>query len=131
MSSRLFQQNLLPMPITVENPRVSVHGYVAPGFEPVRDEFKRNLQERGEVGAACAAYVGNEKIVDLWGGLRNLDENAPWEENTMVLVFSTTKGIAGLTLAVAHSRGYFDYNDYVSKYWPQFAQNGKQEITIR
>jgi CubicO group peptidase (beta-lactamase class C family) len=105
-------------------------GTIAPGFEPVRDAFEENFRKRGEVGAACAAYVGGEKVVDLWGGLRDKESKAPWEENTRVLVFSTTKGMAGLVMALAHSRGYFDYSDFVSKYWPEFAQNGKQEITI-
>ena len=108
-----------------------IHGYVAPGFELVREEFERNFAERKEVGAACAAYVAKEKVVDLWGGLRDLKMCEPWEENTMVLVFSTTKGLAGLAMAVAHSRGYFDYEDRVAGHWPEFAQNGKQDITIR
>jgi CubicO group peptidase (beta-lactamase class C family) len=108
-----------------------IHGYIAPGFELVREEFERNFTERKEVGAACAAYVANEKVVDLWGGLRDKEMCEPWEENTMVLVFSTTKGLAGLTMAVAHSRGYFDYENLVAGHWPEFAQNGKQDITIR
>jgi CubicO group peptidase (beta-lactamase class C family) len=108
-----------------------IHGYTAPGFEPVRDEFVRNFRERGEIGAACAAYLENEKVVDLWGGIRETKSGAPWEKDTMVLVFSTTKGMAGLAMAVAHSRGYFDYNERVAKYWPEFAQGGKQNVTIR
>lgn len=108
----------------------SAQGTVAPGFEPVREEFERNFRKHGEVGAACAAYVGGDKVIDLWGGLRDKPTQAPWEENTRVLVFSTTKGVAGLTLALAHSRGYFEYSDPVAKYWPEFAQNGKQDITI-
>jgi CubicO group peptidase (beta-lactamase class C family) len=108
-----------------------IHGYVAPGFEPVREEFERNFRERKEVGAACAAYVANEKVVDLWGGLRDQEMYEPWEENTKVLVFSVTKGLAGLATAVAHSRGYFNYDDRVASHWPEFAQNGKQDITIR
>jgi CubicO group peptidase (beta-lactamase class C family) len=108
----------------------TAHGYTAPGFEPVRDEFERNLRERGEVGAACAAYVAKEKVVDLWGGLRDREQLEPWEENTMVLVFSTTKGMSGLALALAESRGYFRYEDRVAEHWPEFAQNGKQEITV-
>ncbi len=108
-----------------------IHGYTAPGFETVREEFERNFAERNEVGAACAAYVAGEKMVDLWGGLRDQKQCEPWEENTMVLVFSTTKGMAGLAMAVAHSRGYFDYDDRVAIHWPEFAQNGKRDITIR
>ncbi len=108
-----------------------IHGEVEPGFEPVRDEFERNFRDRGEVGSAIAAYVGNEKVVDLWGGLRDRDMCEPWEENTMVLVFSVTKGMAGLALALANSRGYFSYDDRVAQHWPEFSQNGKEAITIR
>src|SRR5262249_37741119 len=65
------------------------------------------------------------------GGLRDRKSKAPWEENTMVMVFSTTKGMSGLAMALAHSRGYFDYEDRVAQHWPEFGQNGKQEVTIR
>jgi CubicO group peptidase (beta-lactamase class C family) len=108
-----------------------IHGLVAPGFELVRVEFERNFTERGELGAACAIYHQGQKVVDLWGGYRNQQTQEPWEENTLVLVFSSTKGIAALTMAVAHSQGLFDYDAAVVTYWPEFAQAGKQHITIR
>jgi CubicO group peptidase (beta-lactamase class C family) len=68
--------------------------------------------------------------VDLWGGFRNMD-GEPWEKDTMVIVWSTTKGLSGLAMAHAHSQGLFDYDKHVSEYWPEFAQNGKETITIR
>lgn len=105
-------------------------GYVKPGFEAVREAFVENFELRNELGAACCVYYQGEKVVDLWGGFRN-KSHEPWEDNTMVLVASATKGIAGLTMALAHSRGLFDYDDYVSKYWPEFAQQGKDKITVR
>jgi len=108
-----------------------IHGDVSPGFEEVREEFLRNFRERGDLGAACAIYHKGEKVVDLWGGYRNHKTKAPWEEDTLVLVFSTTKGLASMAVAVAHSRGLFKYDDRVAKYWPEFAQNGKENITIR
>lgn len=108
-----------------------VHGTVATGFELVRDEFQRNFSERGELGAACAVYHHGEKVVDLWGGIRNKVTGEPWEENTMVLVFSSTKGMASMAVAVAHSRGLFDYDERVATYWPEFAQNGKEKVTVR
>src|SRR5687767_11961558 len=76
-----------------------VHGLVAPGFEEVRAEFERNFSERGEIGAAVAASWRGEKVVDLWGGLRIPGGTAPWNEDTMVIVNSTTKGLAAMTLA--------------------------------
>jgi CubicO group peptidase (beta-lactamase class C family) len=108
-----------------------IHGTVAPDFEAVEAEFRRNFAERGEWGAACAAYYRGEKVVDLWGGYRDLEGQLPWQEDTLILVFSTTKGVASLALAVAHSRGLFDYDEKVAAYWPEFAQNGKADITVR
>ncbi|WHY78632.1 serine hydrolase domain-containing protein [Neobacillus sp. WH10] len=110
---------------------VSVHGFVAPGFESVKDEFIRNFTNRGEVGAAFSVYINNEAVVDLWGGYRNRHTRAEWEENTLVQVFSATKGFASLALSLAHSRGYINYDEKVCSYWPEFAQNRKEKITVR
>src|SRR5262249_11397181 len=106
-----------------------VHGMVAPGFEPVQAEFVRNFTERGELGAACAIYNQGQKVVDLWGGYRDERTKALWEEDTLVIVYSTTKGLAAL--AVAHSQALFDYEDPVATDWPEFAQAGKEQITVR
>lgn len=108
-----------------------MHGSVARGFEPVRDVFVDNFRRRGEVGAACAVYLRGDKVVDLWGGRRDVATGAPWEEDTMVLVFSTTKGMSALALAVAHSRGFLQHDERVSTYWPEFAQHGKGSVTVR
>jgi CubicO group peptidase (beta-lactamase class C family) len=106
-------------------------GWVAPGFEEVRTEFDHNFVERGEIGAAVAAYWRGEKVVDLWGGRRTPSGDAPWNEDTLVVVNSTTKGLAAMTVAVANSRGRIDYDSPVAEYWPEFAQNGKGAITVR
>jgi CubicO group peptidase (beta-lactamase class C family) len=108
-----------------------VHGEVAQGFEEVERKFKENFARRRELGAACAVYHKGEKVVDLWGGYRDFESRAPWEEDTLVLVYSTTKGVAAMTLAVAHSRGLLDYDEKVAAYWPEFAQEGKEDITVR
>jgi CubicO group peptidase (beta-lactamase class C family) len=110
---------------------VPLRGTVAPGFEPVRAAFARNFTERGEVGAACAVYRRGEKVVDLWGGLRDRASLAPWEEDTLVLVFSTTKGLSAMAMAVAHSRGLFELDERVAAYWPEFAAAGKERVTVR
>lgn len=109
----------------------SVFGYVAPGFEAVRREFARNFLERGEIGAAVAAYWHGQKVVDLWGGRRTPKGDSPWEEDTLVCVMSTTKGMAALTLALANARGWLDYDAPIARYWPEFAQNGKDRVTVR
>lgn len=110
---------------------VVLHGTVSPGFEEVREEFRRNFSERHELGAACTVYHRGQKVVDLWAGWRDVTTREPWEEDTCALVFSTTKGMAALTAAVAHSRGWLDYDAPVSSYWPEFAQAGKARITVR
>jgi CubicO group peptidase (beta-lactamase class C family) len=110
---------------------IHVDGLVAPGFEEVRAEFERNFAERGEIGAAVAAYWRGEKVVDLWGGRRTPEGDAPWNEGTMVVVMSTTKGLAALTLVVANARGWLDYDAPVAFHWPEFAQSGKAAITVR
>jgi len=110
---------------------VDICGRLASGYEPVREAFAENFRSRGEVGAAVAVVVGNELVVDLWGGMANPRQNRPWAEDTLVTMFSTTKGMSGLATAHAHSRGLFDYDEKVSTYWPEFAQNGKEEITVR
>lgn len=111
--------------------RVEISGFVKPGFEAVREAFVENFTRRKELGAACCVYHRGEKVVDLWGGVRNKASGEPWEKDTMVLVFSATKGLSGLAMALAYSQGLFDYDDRISKYWPEFAQQGKDEITIR
>ena len=108
-----------------------IDGQVSPGFEPVRKAFEENFSLRRELGGACCVYCRGEKVVDLWGGLRNEATGEPWEEDTMVLVYSATKGLAAMTLALAHSRGWLDYEERVSTYWPEFAQNGKERVTVR
>jgi CubicO group peptidase (beta-lactamase class C family) len=106
-------------------------GFVKPGFEAVREAFAENFERRKELGAACCIYYRGEKVVDLWGGIRNKTTGEPWEEGTMVIIASATKGLAAMTTALAHSRGLLDYDERVSKYWPEFAQQGKDKITIR
>ena len=110
---------------------VTVQGHVAPGFEPVREVFRNNFDRRHELGGACCAYHRGVKVVDLWGGIRNKQTGDPWERDTMVVVHSATKGLAAMTLAIAHSRGWLDYEERVAAYWPEFSQQGKERLTVR
>jgi CubicO group peptidase (beta-lactamase class C family) len=116
---------------SAETRPIPINGFTAPGFEEVRREFERNFAERGDIGAAVAAFWHGEKVVDLWGGYRTLEKDDPWREDTIVPVMSTTKGIAAITLAVANARGWLEYDVPVARYWPEFAQNGKSQITVR
>src|SRR6478672_9430998 len=108
-----------------------IHGFAGSGFDAVHEAFADNFSRRHELGAACCIYHQGEKVVDLWGGIRNISTGEPWEEDTMVLVFSATKGLAAMTMALAHSRGWLDYEERVCTYWPEFAQQGKERITVR
>ncbi|MET9025692.1 serine hydrolase domain-containing protein [Nocardia sp. NPDC004168] len=109
----------------------TVHGDVAPGFEPVADAFRRNFERHGEIGAAVAVYAGERPVVDLWAGFRDRRRTLPWERDTIVPVFSSTKGMAAFTVATAVAGGLLDYEEPVAKYWPEFAAHGKDAITVR
>src|SRR5262245_28166356 len=117
--------------LTTAPHRNAVDGYVSHGFEPVRDAFLENFARRGELGGACCIYRDGEKVVDLWGGVRDRKTGEPWRADTMVVVHSTTKGLAAMVTALAHSRGLLDYDERVCTYWPEFAQAGKERITVR
>jgi CubicO group peptidase (beta-lactamase class C family) len=108
-----------------------VSGDVDDGYGSVADAFRRNLNSGQELGAAVAVYRDGRKVVDLWGGVRDGTTQAPWQEDTVVNVFSTTKGVASLAVAHAASRGLLDYDAKVADYWPEFAQAGKAAITVR
>jgi CubicO group peptidase (beta-lactamase class C family) len=110
---------------------LTVSGIVKQGFEAVRQAFVENFERRNELGAACCVYYRGERVVDLWGGIRNQATGEPWEEDTMVIFFSTTKGLSAMAVALAHSRGWLDYDERVCVYWPEFAQQGKDQITVR
>ena len=108
-----------------------IEGVVKPGFEGVREAFQENFERRGELGAACAVYLRGENVVDLWGGVRSREGGEPWKADTMVLVHSATKGLAAMAMVLAHSRRLIEFDESVSAYWPEFAQAGKERITLR
>ena len=108
-----------------------IGGDVDEGYGKVADAFRANFTSGHEVGAAVAVYRDGVKVVDLWGGYRNGLTKEPWQRDTMVNMFSTTKGVAGLAVAVAVSRGLFGYDDKVVDHWPEFAQAGKADVTVR
>jgi len=108
-----------------------VHGHADSGYGRVADAFRANFAAGREVGAAVAVYRDGVKVVDMWGGYRNGRTRAPWQQDTAVNMFSTTKGVAALTFASAVSRGLLQYDAPVAQYWPEFAQHGKGAITIR
>ncbi|MEB3034455.1 serine hydrolase domain-containing protein [[Mycobacterium] nativiensis] len=108
-----------------------ISGDVDEGYGRVADAFRANFAGGREVGAAVSVYRDGVKVVDLWGGYRDGVTSAPWQADTMVNVFSSTKGVAALAMALAVSRGLFGYDDKVADHWPEFAQAGKGDLTVR
>jgi CubicO group peptidase (beta-lactamase class C family) len=117
--------------LKVDVPASLVHGEVDEGFGPVADAFRRNFAAGLEVGAACAVYRQGRPVVDLWGGYRDGIRRLPWRRDTMVSLFSATKGVAAVAMAVGHSRGLFELDVPVARYWPGFGVAGKEGITVR
>ncbi len=110
---------------------VEIHGFCDPRFEAVRAAFSANFDQGLDAGASVAITVGGEMVVDLWGGVANDDGTRPWEEDTIVNVYSTTKTMTALCALILADRGDLDFHAPVAKYWPEFAQNGKEAIEVR
>jgi CubicO group peptidase (beta-lactamase class C family) len=108
-----------------------IGGTVEPAYERVLDAFMANFDDNGEVGAACAVYAGGELVVDLWGGLADATIGTPWRDDTLVLVYSCTKGMSATAANLLVERGLLDPDQTVAHYWPEFAANGKAAITVR
>jgi len=103
-----------------------VEGTVAPGYEPVKEMFTDNFKQGKETNAQLCVYVGEEKVVDLWGSLKDKNYNGDCLTN----VFSSTKSLAALALSTLVDRGLIKYTDRICEYWPEFAQNGKGDVTV-
>ncbi|MEZ5247094.1 MAG: serine hydrolase domain-containing protein [Acidimicrobiales bacterium] len=109
---------------------VEIHGHVDPAFSAVHDGFAENFAQ-GDLGASCAVIHGDELVVDLWGGHRDVAATLPWERDTIVNVWSTTKMMAALCVLVLHDRGELSVDDPVADHWPEFAVEGKQGVRVR
>src|ERR1700688_4101893 len=108
----------------------SVGGFVGERFPAVREAFEQNLTTGADVGASFAATKDGEMIVDLWGGWADEAKTRPWEKDTIVNVYSTTKTMTALTALLIADRGELDFDAAVAKYWPEFAANGKERIKV-
>ncbi|MDL9948425.1 serine hydrolase domain-containing protein [Gordonia sp. ABSL11-1] len=108
-----------------------VRGDTDPRFDSVRDALAEQLASGEELGAAIAVDIDGEVVVDIWGGHRDAARTLPWERDTIVNVWSTTKEITALAVLVLVERGLVDLHAPVATYWPEFAQNGKADIEVR
>jgi len=109
---------------------MELNGFCRDGFEPVRDAFVKNFERGDEVGASVAVTQDGEPVVDLWAGDAD-SHGTPWVEDTIVCVFSTTKTMVATCMLVLADRGEIDLSAPVSRYWPEFAQNGKEAVEVR
>ncbi|MET7453881.1 serine hydrolase domain-containing protein [Streptomyces sp. NPDC005574] len=109
---------------------MDVNGVVAEGFEPVREAFAANFATLGDRGAAVAVYRDGHKVVDLWGGTRDVDGSAPWERDTAQIVRSATKGVAAAVLLLLWQRGELDLDAPVGAYWPEYKAAGKDRTLV-
>jgi CubicO group peptidase (beta-lactamase class C family) len=106
-----------------------IQGYVEESFRPVADLLEKQIASDGAGGAAVCVYHRGERVVDIWAGARS--PAVEWESDTVALSFSTTKGVMATMVHTLVDRGLLDYDDPVSKYWPEFAQGGKEAVTVR
>jgi CubicO group peptidase (beta-lactamase class C family) len=107
-----------------------LQGYVHPDFWGVAKALGRQIPRSRPGGAAVSVYHRGELVVDLWGGTRD-ESGRPWESDTLALSYSTTKGVVSTLLHMMVDRGLLDYDEPVARYWPEFAQCGKERITVR
>ena len=110
---------------------MDTHGTCKPQFEAVKAVFEENFEQRGDVGASVAVSLEGETVVDLWAGHRDRARALPWQRDTIVNVYSTTKTMAALTALLLADRGALDLYAPVKRYWPEFAQNGKDKVEVR
>jgi CubicO group peptidase (beta-lactamase class C family) len=108
----------------------SLHGTCDEAFAPVFEAFRQNFEQEEELGAACSVVIGGETVVDLWGGWARADRSLDWEAHTTVCMMSVAKGVTGICFNMAIDRGLVDPDEKIATYWPEFAQNGKQDITV-
>ncbi|CAF1433885.1 unnamed protein product [Adineta ricciae] len=113
------------------NNDVNIHGYVAPGWEIVRTVFEQNFIDGLDIGASVCVYHRGQCVIDLSGGWKDVQHREePYTSQTLQLVFSATKGVTAAAIALCVDRGWLDYDEPVAKYWPEFGENGKENITV-
>jgi len=126
---KLNEKHMSEMNVTTKTGTVS--GFCDPKFQHVAEEFVKNFEDRGEVGASVSLNVEGETLVDLWGGYIDPATKSPWEKDTLSIVFSCTKAATALCAHQLIDQGKMDLDAKVTQYWPEFGQNGKENVTVR
>jgi CubicO group peptidase (beta-lactamase class C family) len=114
----------------MSHPALEIQGTCDPRFEAVQTAFQANFDQRDEIGAAVAVTLEGQSVVDLWAGHSDPDRSRPWQRDTLVHVYSTTKGMTALCAHRLADRGHLDLDAPVSRYWPEFAEAGKEAIPV-
>ena len=109
----------------------TLRGTCADGYAGVAEAFARNFAEEDELGAACSVVVDGETVVDLWGGWADAGRTRAWDAHSTVCMMSVAKGVTGIAFNMCIDRGLIDIDEPVARYWPEFAQNGKEDILVR
>jgi len=114
----------------MNSPVVDINGFCSAKFDRIQEAFVENFREHEELGADFTLIVGGEVVVDMWAGYRDAARQHPWERNTITNVWSATKGVMAACFAILVDRGLISYDDEVRKYWPEFGEAGKSNVTI-
>ena len=116
--------------LTRESGDIVFHGYCAPKYERLREAFARNFRELGEVGASYTVIADGVVAADLWGGWKDTARQEAWGADTVACIWSVSKAVSGVCFAILVDRGLISYEDKVSTYWPEFAAEGKGDVTV-
>ncbi|CAF3870749.1 unnamed protein product [Rotaria magnacalcarata] len=120
----------LNLPVRSEPIDYNIRGFIKPGWGFVRDIFRDNFVQERDLGASVAAYHQGSLVFELGGGWFDQSQTKPYDINTLQLVFSTTKGLVAAAVALAVQQGLLDYSALVTKYWPEYGQNGKENTKV-
>lgn len=117
--------------VEVNGARLPLHGHYEPRFRPVVDAFIENYRVEDEVGSAVSVVIDGRAVVDVWAGWVDDTRSAEWDRDTIVCMMSVAKGITGIAFTMLVDRGLVDLDAPVAQYWPEFAQNGKEDLPVR
>ncbi|KAI8991551.1 beta-lactamase/transpeptidase-like protein [Mycotypha africana] len=109
---------------------IPIHGFIADEYEPVKDIFINNFRKGLDVGAGLSVYVDGQQVIDLYGGWRDREKGIEYTNETIQMVFSSTKALSAIIIAQMVDQGILDYDEKISTYWPEFAQGNKENVTL-
>lgn len=116
--------------VSSKSTEFNIHGTTADGWDFVRDSFEENFQQDRDLGGSVAIYHQGKLVVNLWGGWFDQSKKQLYDNRTLQLVFSTSKGLVAVAAALCVQRGLLDYSALVTNYWPEYGQNNKENTTV-